>query len=61
MENTLFKWLLDIPQTIASFGNWLVSPLAKGYIDISPLALLSVAGVSIIVVIIGVHIVRLFI
>lgn len=61
MENTLFEWLLGIPQTIASFGNWLVSPLASGYIDISPLALLSVAGVSVLIALIVVHIVRLFI
>lgn len=61
MADSLFNWLLGIPQTIASFGEWLTTPLKEGYIDISPLALFSVAGVSIIVVIIGVHIVRLFI
>lgn len=60
MENTLYNWLLNIPQTIAGFGNWLVKPIGNG-IDISPLGLLGVGGISVLIVIIGVHVVKLFI
>jgi len=55
MEN-LFNFLLNIISIIASFGSWLTTPLE--YINISPLALFSVGGITIII---GVHLVRLFI
>lgn len=58
MEN-LFQWMLDIPLVVAEFGNWLTEPLQV--INISPLALLGIAGVSVIITIIGIHIVRLFV
>ena len=59
METELFNWLLDIPTTIAGFGSWLTTPL--DVINISPLGLLGVAGVTTIIIIIAVHIVKLFI
>lgn len=61
MENTLFKWLLEIPQAVANFGNWLVNPINSQYLNISPLGLLGVSGGAVILTLIGVHIVRLFI
>lgn len=60
MENDLFNWVLEIPLTIAKFGNWLIQPINEQYLNISPLALLGVGGVATIIVIIGIHIVRLF-
>lgn len=53
---TLFNFLLNIIQVVASFGQWLITPLE--HINMSPLALFSVAGISIII---GIHLVRLFI
>lgn len=61
MFETLFKWLLDIPQVIAQFGSWLTNPIYPPYITISPLALFGIGGGSVIIVLIGVHVVRLFI
>lgn len=61
MEKQFFNFLIEIPQTLASFGNWLISPLEPNYLPISPLALLGVAGVGTIITLIVVHIVRLFI
>ena len=61
MENTLFNWLLEIPQTIANLCNWLISPISEKYINISPLGLLGIGGTTILLVIIGVHVVKLFI
>lgn len=53
---TLFNFLLNILVTIAHFGHWLITPLE--YINMSPLALFSVAGITLII---GIHLVRLFI
>lgn len=61
MEQMLFDWVLQIPQTVASFGNWLTNDLQIGSWSISPLGLLGIGGVSVVIGIIGVHIVRLFI
>lgn len=61
MSNTIFDWLLQIPQTIAGFGNWLISPISEQYLNISPLGLLGIGGVGVIITLIGVHVVRLFI
>lgn len=47
MENTLFQWLLDLPATFAQFGEWLITPLP--YINIAPLAIIGVAGISLII------------
>lgn len=61
MINTLFDFLLDIPQTIANFSNWLITPINSTYLDISPLGLLGIGGAGIIITIISIHVVRLFI
>lgn len=61
MYQELVKFLLEIPKTLAEFGNWLVNPLFPPHINVSPLALLGIAGVGVIITIIGVHIVRLFV
>ena len=61
MVNELFSWLLDIPRVIAQFGSWLTSPLYPPYISISPLALFGISGFSVLIFIIGLHVVRLFI
>lgn len=61
MSETIFKWVLEIPQAVANFGGWLVSPINAQYLNISPLALLGIAGTTVIIAIIGVHIVRLFV
>lgn len=59
MVNELVNFLLGIPQAVASFGSWLTTPLGNG-LNISPLALFGVGGVSVITGIIAIHIVRLF-
>lgn len=61
MEEGLFNWVLNIPQVVAQFGSWLVNPIYDPYITLSPLALLGISGVSVIVAIIGIHVVRLFV
>lgn len=47
MERTLFQWLLDLPTAFAQFGEWLITPLP--YINMAPLALISVAGITLII------------
>ena len=61
MDRTLFEWLMNIPVVISNFGNWLVSPIYQPYITLSPLELLGIGGITTIIAIIGVHIVRLFV
>ena len=61
MEEGLFNWVLNIPQVVAQFGSWLVNPIYDPYITLSPLALLGISGVSVIIAIIGIHVVRLFV
>lgn len=62
MYQQLIDWVLNIPQVVASFGSWLIEPIKEGYFNnVSPLGLFSIAGVSIIIAIIGVHVVRLFV
>lgn len=61
MVQQLIDWLLQIPQACAKMGEFLLSPIYEPYIRQTPLELFSVAGVSVIVVIIGVHVVKLFI
>lgn len=60
MTQELIDFLLEIPFTLSKFGNWLVTPLDSTYLNISPLGLLGVAGVGIVITLIGVHIVKLF-
>lgn len=60
MEQTLFDFALQIPQTLASFGNWLITPISPQFLNISPLGLLGVGGVGFIISIIAIHVVRLF-
>lgn len=54
MFETLGSWLVELPQLFAKFGEWLTDPLP--YINVSPLAVFSVAGVS---VLLGFKLVRL--
>ena len=61
MEKQLFDFALEIPQALASFGNWLVTPLDEKLLNISPLGLLGIGGASFVIAIIVVHIVRLFV
>lgn len=61
MAQQLFDWLLQIPQTVASFGSWLTTDLQIGQWSISPLGLFGIGGVAVVIGLIGVHIVRLFI
>lgn len=61
MINSLYNFLLEIPQAIAKFGEWLTQPLYEPYIQLSPIALLGVSGTAMLITIIGVHIVRLFV
>lgn len=56
MENTLFQWILNFTREISNVGNWLITPL--DYLNISPLGLFTVSGLSIVV---GWHVVRLLI
>ena len=57
----LFNWLLEIPQTLAEFGNWLNTPIYDPYINISPLGLLGIGGISFIIALIIIHVIKLFI
>ena len=59
MIQQLFDLLLQIPQTLANLGNWLVSPLNEKYLNISPLALLGVGGTTFLIALITIHIVKL--
>lgn len=61
MIETLFNFLLEIPQAVANMGEWLVSPMSEKYLNISPLALFGIGGTSIIIGIIIVHVVKMFI
>ena len=61
MEEQLFNFLLEIPQTLANLTNWLVSPISEKYLNISPLGLLGIGGTSLIIALILVHVVKLFI
>lgn len=60
MLEQLFDFLLNIPQTIAGFGNWLITPINTTYFNISPLALFGIGGTGFLITIITIHVVRLF-
>ena len=55
-EINFLNWVFRLPVELAKFSNWLLTPLEV--INMSPLAILSVGGISLII---GVHIVRLFV
>lgn len=61
MVQSLYNFLIEIPQAVAKFGEWLTQPLYEPYIKLSPIALLGVSGTAVLLTIIGVHIVRLFV
>lgn len=61
MYQELYNWVLEIPQTLAQFGTWLTEPIKPGLIDLSPLALLGIGGVSVLIGLIVVHVVKLFV
>ena len=61
MIQQLFDFLLQIPQAVANMGFWLISPIHEKYLNISPLGLLGVAGTSVLIALIVVHVVKLFI
>lgn len=61
MFETLWRFVLEIPQAVANFGNFLISPISEKYLNISPLALLGIGGTTILISIIIVHVVKLFI
>lgn len=46
MVNTLINWLLSLVQEFAKFGTWLTTDLP--YINISPLAIFSFTGITLI-------------
>lgn len=52
----IFDFILNILSVFAGFGDWLVTPL--DYINLSPLGLISVGGITFLI---GIHIVKLFI
>ena len=56
MEYTLFNWLLDLIGEFGKFGTWLTTNLP--YINVSPLAIFSVGGLSLII---SALLVRLFV
>ena len=59
MAKTIFEWVLNIPQYLGEFSSWLTTPLQ--YINLSPLALLTIGGGTALITVIVIHIVRLFI
>ena len=61
MVNELFDFLIQIPESLSNFGSWLTTPLDPDLFNISPLGLLGVGGLSFVIVLISVHVVRLFV
>lgn len=60
MFEELFNFLLEVPQALANFGTWLITPISEQYLNISPLGLLGVSGTAIVISLILVHVVKLF-
>ena len=56
MEQTLFDWLLSLINEFSKFGSWLTMPLP--YINLPPLAVFGFGGLTILI---GIHLVRLFV
>lgn len=56
MEQTLYKWLLDLPVVFLQFGTWLTTPLP--YVNLTPLAMIGFTGISIVI---GALLLRLFV
>lgn len=44
MIDTLIDWLINLPILFAEFGTWLTSDLP--YINVSPLAMFSLTGIT---------------
>lgn len=61
MYQSIFDFFMGIPETLAGFGNWLVSPIDDTFLVISPLELLGIGGIATIIAIIVIHVVRLFV
>lgn len=61
MVQQLYDFLLEIPQAVSKFGEWLTQPLYEPYIKLSPIALLGLSGTAVLIGIIAVHVVRLFV
>lgn len=59
MAEIIYDWIIDIPIAVAEFGKWLTTDLK--ILGVTPLSLLGIGGASVIITIIGVHIVKLFI
>lgn len=65
MEITLFNWLFNMFETLGSFGNWLISPIQGDIFGMSvnlgwsPLGLLSVGGITAIVLLHVWHLIKL--
>lgn len=60
MEQKFFEFILQIPKTIANLCEFLLTPIHSQYLNISPLGLFSAVGTTLLITIIGVHVVRLF-
>lgn len=58
--DAIVSFLLEIPQAVGLIAKWLVEPINTQYLNISPLGLFGVAGVGVIITLIGIHVVRLF-
>ena len=61
MIEKLIDFLLQIPVAVGNLGTWIISPLNEKWLNISPLGLLGAAGTTFLIVLIVVHIVKLFI
>lgn len=54
MEQNIFNWLISIPSILAQFSNWLFTKLP--YINITPISIFTLSGISAILVF---HLVKL--
>lgn len=61
MPQVFFDLLSGVPQAVANFGDWLITPINEEFLNISPIGLLGIGGTTFIVAIIGIHLVRLFV
>lgn len=52
----LWNWVINLPLVFAEFGEWLTTELP--YVNLSPLGLFSIAGITALV---GILLVRLFV
>ena len=61
ISTDLFQWVLEIPSSVAQFTDWLTEPINDLYLPLSPLELLGLGGVTFIIVLIVIHVIKLFI